>query len=542
MATSEAAAVEGLPEQWRRAYGRDRLGLSPYADPAPERRAARVLAAFILTGLCFLALPGTLLGVWNLISISEHQASNAVSPAWIQAHGQAQLFGWVGTFILGISLYSLPKFRGHPLKHFGAAWIVWASWTAGVTWRWWVGVSARNWRPGLVASGVLELVAYALVIHTLFFVPGGKSQEGEVKKAPSDLGSWLGIFGFAALGLALLINLGVCIYVAATASLPVYPALADRTFLLIALWGFAVPIAWGYSTKFVTIFLGLETPLHHRARWLCAGIAGLVVSAILRQFVLADALILALTVTAIWTLRISRPSARPPKLLGVYRLYPIFVRLAYAWLGVGAVLGLLADVIPAETGLGGASRHAVTVGFLATLIFAIGPRILPSFLSGRELYSSRLMAASLWALNAGCLLRVSSEAVAYSAGGAAWTILPVSALLELSAVVIFVANLGMTLKQPIPAWFGPQGVSATLPLYWYVTSFPKTRPMLIRAGLKTLARVRELPRSLSLAEAAAADGADLGQMLDDLRDFFSQRQPRRVGRVESQGGGARDTG
>jgi len=37
------------------------------ADPASERRPARILAAFIMTGLCFLALPGTLLGVWNVL-------------------------------------------------------------------------------------------------------------------------------------------------------------------------------------------------------------------------------------------------------------------------------------------------------------------------------------------------------------------------------------------------------------------------------------------------------------------------------------------
>ena len=37
-----------------------------------------------------------------------------------------------------------------------------------------------------------------------------------------------------------------------------------------------------------------------------------------------------------------------------------------------------------------ASRHAFAVGFLATLIFSIRPRILPSFLNSRELWSARL--------------------------------------------------------------------------------------------------------------------------------------------------------
>ncbi|OFV98967.1 MAG: hypothetical protein A3H94_01555 [Acidobacteria bacterium RIFCSPLOWO2_02_FULL_60_20] len=40
-----------LPEQWRVALERDRLGFSGGADPAPERRAARMLAAYIGTGL-----------------------------------------------------------------------------------------------------------------------------------------------------------------------------------------------------------------------------------------------------------------------------------------------------------------------------------------------------------------------------------------------------------------------------------------------------------------------------------------------------------
>ncbi len=113
-----SATTKDLPEQWKTAYERDRSGAVLYADPAPERRAATALGAFIITGLAFLALPGTLLSVWNLLSIAAHHASNAASIGWIQAHGHAQLFGWVGTFILGVSLYVLPKFCGRPLRRF----------------------------------------------------------------------------------------------------------------------------------------------------------------------------------------------------------------------------------------------------------------------------------------------------------------------------------------------------------------------------------------------------------------------------------------
>jgi len=44
------------------------------------------MMAYAITGLFFMLLPGTFLGVWNLISISGGHAAT-VSTAWIQAHG-----------------------------------------------------------------------------------------------------------------------------------------------------------------------------------------------------------------------------------------------------------------------------------------------------------------------------------------------------------------------------------------------------------------------------------------------------------------------
>jgi hypothetical protein len=204
------------------------------------------------------------------------------------------------------------------------------------------------------------------------------------------------------------------------------------------------------------------------------------------------------------------------------------MRLAYLWLLVGAFLGIAAELSAQVSGLGGASRHALTVGFLATLIFCVAPLILPSFLAGRELQSSALMGASLWLLTAGCTLRVSSESLAYSSpAGAAWRILPISAVLELTAVCLFVLNLGLTMTQRIPAWFGPSGIAPHMPVYFYVASFPKARRVLQDAGLITLAYAREIPHTLTLAEAVAADCADLDRVLDALRAFFADRRPRR---------------
>ena len=109
---------------------------------AGERMSQRLVTAFVLSGIFFMLLPGTFLGVWNLLSISQAHDVGMLPQAWLQAHGQAQLFGWIGSFILGIGFYSLTKMqsgRGFPAR---TGWTVWFLWTLGVTLRWLAGVTA----------------------------------------------------------------------------------------------------------------------------------------------------------------------------------------------------------------------------------------------------------------------------------------------------------------------------------------------------------------------------------------------------------------
>ena len=111
-----------------------------------EKALARMIMTYIGTGLAFMLLPGTFLGVWNLLSISAKQSSNTISPAWIQAHGQAQVFGWIGSFILGIGFYSIPKMRRAQAFAMSEAWLCWALWTTAVLLRWIAGVYQWHWR------------------------------------------------------------------------------------------------------------------------------------------------------------------------------------------------------------------------------------------------------------------------------------------------------------------------------------------------------------------------------------------------------------
>jgi len=101
-------------------------------------------------------------------------------------------------------------------------------------------------------------------------------------------------------------------------------------------------------------------------------------------------------------------------------------------------------------GIWGASRHALTVGFVAVMVFCVGQRVLPAFAGMRLLWSTRLMFAALALLTVGCTLRVSCEVLAYQGyANWAWTVLPGSAVLELLGVTAFAANiLGTFIFEP----------------------------------------------------------------------------------------------
>jgi uncharacterized protein involved in response to NO len=143
---------------------------------------------------------------------------------------------------------------------------------------------------------------------------------------------------------------------------------------------------------------------------------------------------------------------RPAKLKGVHSSFPVFIRLSYLWALVAALLGTWAASTRDAHGIWGASRHALTVGFLATMVFAIGQRVLPAFAGMKLLFSTKLMFVSLVLLTIGCALRVSSEVLAYQDFlPFAWSWLPVSAIIEMAAVTVFAVNLFATFTSTPPS-------------------------------------------------------------------------------------------
>jgi hypothetical protein len=407
-----------------------------------ERQKSLMLRAWILSGLFFMALPGTLLGFSNLMAISSHHGLGTLPAAWMEGHGHAQMFGWIGSFILGIGFYSQPA-RGRLAIRLQL--VCFALWISGVAMRWVANIYGWHWRLLLPVSAGFELLAVLLFLYAASKHKLPEKPLETSKKSGMELWMVSVFLGTAGLAAAVIFNFVECLVLANRGGLRSFPHTLDQRYLVLLGWGFLVPVIWGFSARWFHAFLAISKPdptqfrvalMLNLAGVLC-GVAGWLKPATIFLAFATIAIVPALHLT-------QRPHGQA-KVLGIHPSFPSFIRLAYAWLMVAAFMSIWASFADQHGGIWGASRHALTVGFAATMVFAIGPRILPHFAGVQKIFSRRLMFLSLLLLQTGCTLRVVSEPLSYEGYSSfTWKVLPVSGMLELGGVLVFATNVALT--------------------------------------------------------------------------------------------------
>ena len=420
---------------------------------ARERQKSLMLRTWIASGLFFMALPGTLLGFSNLMAISAYHGLGTLPAAWMEGHGHAQVFGWIGSFILGIGFYSQPSHGRSVIRLPLSCYILW---TSGVALRWFANIYGWHWRALLPVSAGFELIAVLLFLSAASHHKLPTPAEGERPKTGMELWMVSVLVGTAGLASAVMFNFIECIRLGLEGSLRSFPHSLDQKYLVLLGWGFVVPVVWGFSARWLPAFLAISKP---KVRWfqaaLCLDITGVTfgVTGLPKP---ATILLAICAITIGFALRFAERPHGYAKTQGIHPSFSTFIRLAYAWLIVAGSMSVWAAFADARGGIWGASRHALTVGFTATMVFAIGPRILPHFAGIQNIFSKRLMFFSLLCLQTGCLLRVSSEPLAYEGMVSfAWKVLPVSGMLELGGVLLFALNLMFTFFLGRPA-FAPE--------------------------------------------------------------------------------------
>jgi uncharacterized protein involved in response to NO len=401
----------------------------PFARTAPVFRAALLLGA---SGGFLLACVLTVTSVSGIMPGSWWDAL-------AQAHGDLQVFGWAGLFVVGVSLYFLPRLRGAPLV---------AAWPIG----WIIGLEAgalclraivqpllavtgqRIFWFFLVGSGILQCLALSgiVLLLVLTFLQGPA-----LAKRPA-FGSTLPLIAcsLGCLGLAGIVNLvNLC------QTQAIVPVMGDQLFVTLGVFGFLLPMALGMSARSLPMYAGLDTfPSWQLLSLAFVYIAGLLLfcAGILVNWqaiegagmILLGGVSICFVLIFLRTMRtrgelphnVKRLAPEPERVALAYRTrvaherstYGPFVALvasAYLWAVLSGILllinGLAGLLGWSEPFAEDAIRHGLTVGFISLLICGLAPRMLPGF-SGGAIRSAKLVSATLWLGNFAALFRVGS--------------------------------------------------------------------------------------------------------------------------------------
>ena len=389
----------------------------------PEIHRPFIWASFLLAIIGGFGLAGHLsyvLGVGGAVGVAF--------PALVQAHGQLQLFGWIGMLLFGVSLYVLPRLLSSPTQSSQISWIFRFA-LVGILFRvippivaCYFDSSLQPVFQGLTFFGAL---AQAIAIGIYLFFVFSRARSGRIDR--NDLLRLLPYFLPMLLGW-LVFGIGNLWSIYAD---PFWSSFVLEAFIRLTI----IPAILGFGVKMLPIFLGLRPPLWpvKKIGWLIASstclllssritgtagvefgaVATLILSGSLVWYVWElDALLFRIKPERV-TLKVFRSDAVTHRGRfgdrGEYGRFELFIVAGFAWLVVVSV----AEAINALAFISGQAavisplvvRHIWLLGFVSHLVFGVGHRLLPNLLQ-TKLRSPKLTLIAFCLLFAATLSRV----------------------------------------------------------------------------------------------------------------------------------------
>jgi hypothetical protein len=528
-----------------------RASPSPAAAAAePEwldRLADSIYRRFFKAGVVVILTAGAAWGALLLLRIGLGRSFTAISIHDINAHGHAQIFGWVGLFVMGFAYQAFPRMRHTSLHRPDLANMSFYLMVGGVFARA-VGEPLHRLpllRELAVAGGLAELAAIGIFIGVLLATIRRSGKAFERHDA----------YILAAMGFFLAQAAGDLALMRATTS----AGSREELLAIVSTWqpplrdlqihGFAMLMILGVGIRMFPVMFGLAAPGPRLVRRCLV----LLVAAVLGEaafFVLlrqtadyrwaipmyASMLLLAGASVGL-TLRWGLLAHRPEKDRSVK-----FVRMAVAWLHTSMLLLALAPLymrvlLPASGVLSpsggeavsigfshayyGAVRHAITVGFISLTILGVAAKVVPT-LNGVDIRRLGGLWPSFLLVNLGCAMRVGFQ-IATDFGEWAYPVAGVSGVLEVAGIAIW----GVHLWRIMAGRYAPAGATALVAgrltaddrIGHIVEQFPATLPVLVARGFSMLANPvlrRTLARTVSVRMAAAHHGMDAVELLAAL--------------------------
>ena len=515
----------------------------------PIHFADSIYRRFFKAGVVVTLSAGAVWGAFLLWRAALAGSFTAISIHDINAHGHAQIFGWVGLFVMGFAYQAFPRMRHTSLWQPGLALLTFYLMLGGIVAR--TLSEPLYTMPGMrflaMAGATSEVVAiglFALVIVRTI------QRSGQTPTWPDG-------YVFAAIAFFFVQAVYEWGLLLATTGVATRAALLD----VIATWqaplrdiqihGFALLMILGVGIRmFPPLFdLPARSPrlLRNGLFLLLAAIVGEVTFFLLMRLtghhvwaapLYLSILVLASTCFALsWRWLPSRRAARPDRSRK-------FVQTAALWLNVSMLMLVLAPLYmfvllphsPWRSASGaqsiaigfshayyGAVRHAVTVGFISLMILGMAAKVVPT-LSGVDIRLLRPLWLPFVLVNVGCALRVFLQ-VATDLAPIAYPLVGISGVLEVAGIAIWGVHLWRIMDgwnptgRPEDSGTRPTRITADDSPGRIVEAYPATLTVFLRHGLSPLANAllrRTIGRSITLRTAAAMRGIALEELLREL--------------------------
>ena len=525
--------AEALLEELRQAAASpERPAETAAAPPSQVAAHENLYRRFLKAAFLFTFTGGATLGAWALIDMALRGRLGGLGRGIIQVHGHYQLFGWVALFVVGIAYHILPRLTGIALPSYRAASLSFVLLVAGTILRTAQAIDPSGLRTGLLAAGALaELAGCGLFAWSVAKIL--RAQSGRWQPYQHYL-----LLGTGWLVISSILSLAHVVYLAARRAAEVPPHL-NLPFLTVFLVGFVISWILGVSLRTLPVFMGLKAS-SRLAKALPVPLAGSVAllavgeGLYLSEGSMAGRLLFgaggvglaAAFLLFVRAIGILGPSGETEP--GLDRRYEKFIRLGYAWLAISALM-LASFSLLALAGRGmdhalvGAYRHALTVGFITTIMVGMAARIVPVF-RGVGLHSPPLLEATFWLLASGNLIRVLFQSLSSAFGPFYLRVAGLSGVLELAALLLFGYNLWRTLDATAvePArvsWLPP--VAAGTKVGDLLLAYPGLLPVFVSHGFTALTNPvlrRTVARQVSLGQACRMHGVDLDRFLRELSE------------------------
>ncbi len=489
-----------------------------------NRCAERIHHGFVLSALAVTLTLGAGWGAWLLWQIGMNRDFRSVPPAHVIGHGEAQLWGFIVLFIMGVSLRTVlqpvVRCRWGTQTSCGLLALALFGIVGGYAWSLWPEAFAL---PGVVGAASLLLMAagYSVLQVSVLY----SKWPATWARAVMTAGFWLIVWAVVTVYFRTL---------AGVAGPGVYSDSQRLLLIELAVFGFAMNSIYGFGQMLLPGLLRIGSTKNWAiecSHWL-HNLGTIVLclatgpewprgtAAVGCAFVAIGAIFFAIGIRGFVGRR--RALRRAEKGFAPLDLYP---PLAFFWLVVSLMLmtgGLMYETSvqqPLPHAYMGAVRHALTVGFMTTLILGVGQRLLP-VLDHTVLALPRLAVPILILIGTGNFLRVGSE-MAIVATPAAFPVMPFSALLEWFALLLFFISCVSTMYHADPL-LKRGSVTKRSSLAVLLAEYPWIEDRLVSYGSEYVERARSVPQELTIETFAKIEGYDAIRFVAEVNTWLSE--------------------